>query len=332
MKKLAFMNTISRSAHRMAFKLQKHSPEILVVAGVIGAVASAVMACKATTKLGDILDDSRDRIDSIHDVIENPDKVNGEYTQEDGNKDLAIVYTQTALKVAKVYAPAVILGGLSITAILTSNNILRKRNIALAAAYTAVDKSFKEYRGKVVERFGKELDKELRYNIKAKEVEETVTDEKGNEKTVKKTVDVVDPNAISEFAKFVDDGCIGWTKDPELNMIFLRQQEAAATKRLEDRGHLFLNEVYDMLGLPHTRAGQIVGWIYDKKNPIGDNYVDFGIYDTSKEANRNFVNGYERTILLDFNVDGNILDLMCMTGLNSIGSGNTYRDIYYRVW
>jgi hypothetical protein len=310
MKKLAFMNTISRSAHRMAFKLQKHSPEILVVAGVIGAVASAVMACKATTKLGDILDDSRDRIDSIHDVIENPDKVNGEYTQEDGNKDLAIVYTQTALKVAKVYAPAVILGGLSITAILTSNNILRKRNIALAAAYTAVDKSFKEYRGRVVERFGKELDKELRYNIKAKEVEETVADEKGNEKTVKKTVDVVDPNAISEFAKFYDDGCAGWTKDPELNMIFLRQQEAAATKRLEDCGHLFLNEVYDMLGIPHTRAGQIVGWIYDKKNPIGDNYVDFGIYDTSKEANRNFVNGYERTILLDFNVDGNILDLM----------------------
>ena len=275
-----------------------------------GAVASAVMACKATTKLSDILDDSRDRIDSIHDVIENPDKVNEEYTQDDGNKDLAIVYTQTALKVAKVYAPAVILGGLSITAILTSNNILRKRNIALAAAYTAVDKSFKEYRGRVVERFGKELDKELRYNIKAKEVEETVTDEKGNEKTVKKTVDVVDPNAISEFAKFFDDGCIGWTKDPELNMIFLRQQEAAATKRLEDRGHLFLNEVYDMLGIPHTRAGQIVGWIYDKKNPIGDNYVDFGIYDTSKEANRNFVNGYERTILLDFNVDGNILDLM----------------------
>lgn len=310
MKKLAFMNTISRSAHRMAFKLQKHSPEILVVAGVIGAVASAVMACKATTKLSDILDDSRDRIDSIHDVIENPDKVNEEYTQDDGNKDLAIVYTQTALKVAKVYAPAVILGGLSITAILTSNNILRKRNIALAAAYTAVDKSFKEYRGRVVERFGKELDKELRYNIKAKEVEEIVTDEKGNEKTVKKTVDVVDPNAISEFAKFFDDGCIGWTKDPELNMIFLRQQEAAATKRLEDRGHLFLNEVYDMLGIPHTRAGQIVGWIYDKKNPIGDNYVDFGIYDTSKEANRNFVNGYERTILLDFNVDGNILDLM----------------------
>lgn len=332
MKKLAFMNTISRSAHRMAFKLQKHSPEILVVAGVIGAVASAVMACKATTKLSDILDDSRDKIDSIHDVIENPDIVNEEYTQDDGNKDLAIVYTQTALKIAKVYAPAVILGGLSITAILTSNNILRKRNIALAAAYTAVDKSFKEYRGRVVERFGKELDKELRYNIKAKEVEETVTDEKGNEKTVKKTVDVVDPNAISEYARFFDDGCVGWTKDPELNLIFLRQQEAAATKRLEDRGHLFLNEVYDMLGIPRTRAGQIVGWIYDKKNPIGDNYVDFGIYDTNKEANRNFVNGYERTILLDFNVEGNILELMGMTGLNSIWSGNTYRDIYDHVW
>lgn len=280
MKKLAFMNTISRSAHRMAFKLQKHSPEILVVAGVIGAVASAVMACKATTKLGDILDESRDKIDSIHDVIENPDKVNEEYTQEDGNKDLAIVYTQTALKVAKVYAPAVILGGLSITAILTSNNILRKRNIALAAAYTAVDKSFKEYRGRVVERFGKELDKELRYNIKAKEVEETVTDEKGNEKTVKKTVDVVDPNTISEFAKFFDDGCIGWTKDPELNMIFLRQQEAAATKRLEDRGHLFLNEVYDMINkilifAAGVAIGSAVTWklVKDKYKKLADEEI-----------------------------------------------------------
>ena len=63
-----------------------------------------------------------------------------------------------------------------------------------------------------------------------------------------------------------------------------------------------------MLGIPATRAGQQVGWIYDKNDPNKDNFVDFGIYDTNRPSNRDFVNGYERTILLDFNVDGNILN------------------------
>ena len=87
-----------------------------------------------------------------------------------------------------------------------------------------------------------------------------------------------------------------------------------------------------MLGIPRTQAGQIVGWIYDEKHPIGDNKVDFGIYNTYNEANRNFVNGYERTILLDFNVDGNILDMIWMLGLDNPFSGNLYQDIYDNPW
>lgn len=314
MKKLGIVSTLTRTVNKVGFKLQKHSPEILVVAGVVGAVTSAVMACKATTKLSEILDESKDRVNKIHDVMENPDSVSGDYTAEDGKKDLGIVYLQTAGKLIKLYAPSVILGSLSITAILTSNNILRKRNVALAAAYTAVDKSFKEYRGRVIERFGADLDKELKYNLKKKEIEETVIDENGKEKTVRKTVDVVDTtdkhglDGISEYAKFYDDGCLGWSKDPELNLLFLRQQQDAANFRLRDKGYLFLNEVYDMLGIKRTQAGQIVGWIYDKDNPVGDNEIDFGIYDTHRPENRNFVNGHERTILLDFNVDGPIIN------------------------
>lgn len=314
MKKLGIVSTLTRTVNKVGFKLQKHSPEILVVAGVVGAVTSAIMACKATTKLSEILDESKDRVNKIHDVMENPDSVSGDYTSEDGKKDLGIVYLQTAGKLIKLYAPSVILGGLSITAILTSNNILRKRNVALAAAYTAVDKSFKEYRGRVIERFGADLDKELKYNLKKKDIEETVIDENGKEKTVRKTVDVVDTtdknglDGVSEYAKFYDDGCLGWTKDPELNLLFLRQQQDAANFRLRDKGYLFLNEVYDMLGIKRTQAGQIVGWIYDKDNPVGDNEIDFGIYDTHRPENRDFVNGYERTILLDFNVDGPIIN------------------------
>lgn len=308
MKKLAIVESLTRTANKVGFKLQKHSPEILVVAGIVGAVASAVMACKATTKLSEITEESKAHLDAIHTAMENPESMpDGDYSEDDGKKDLTIVYAQTAGKIIKLYAPSIILGTLSIGAILTSNNMLRKRNMALATAYAAVDKSFKEYRSRVVERFGEELDRELKYNIRKEQVEETVVDENGEEKTVTKEVEVVDSSAISDFARFYDDGCLGWTKDPEMNLMFLRRQQDAANDRLKDKGYLFLNEVYEMLGIPRSKAGQSVGWIYDKDNVYK---IDFGIYDTHKEPNRNFVNGYEKTILLDFNVDGDILDMM----------------------
>ena len=191
MKNELFAN-IGRTASKVGFQLKKHSPEILIAVGVVGTVASAVMACKATTKLGGILDEAKEQIDTIHTYAENPDMIpeDKEYTVEDSKKDLAITYAQTAWKIAKLYGPAVILGTVSLGAVVASNDILRKRNVALAAAYTAVEKGYKEYRGRVVERFGEEVDKELRYNIKAQEIEEKVVDEKGKEKTVKKTVKV----------------------------------------------------------------------------------------------------------------------------------------------
>lgn len=312
MAKLEIMNTVTRSLHRVGFKFKKHSPEILVGAGIVGVVGSAVMACKATTKLDEILAEPKEKIEKIHELMENPDMVpeGKEYTEEDGKKDLTIMYTQSAVKVVKLYAPAVILGTVSIVAILGGHHILRKRNLALAAAYATIDKGFKEYRGRVIERFGEELDKELKYNIKAKEIEETVVNEDGSENTVKKTVNVADPNTTSDYARFFDDGCNGWTKDPEFNLMFLKDQQRYANDLLKTRGHLFLNEVYDMLGIPRSTAGAVVGWVYDEKHPVGDNFVDFGIYDLYNEKKRDFVNGYERTILLDFNVDGEIYKLI----------------------
>ena len=310
MNKTELMNMLTRKIHKVGFELKKHSPEILVTAGVVGTVATTVMACKATTKAGDILDEFNSNMDDINKVVEMGKE---EYTEDVMKKDIAIVYVQTGVKFAKLYAPSVVLGALSITSILAGHNILRKRNVALAAAYATIDKSFKEYRGRVVERFGKELDHELRYNIKAKEFEEVQTDDKGKEKVVKNTVQVSELNEISDYAKFFDEGCNGWTKDPEANLLFLKKQQTYANNRLKANGYLFLNEVYEMLGIPRTKAGQVVGWIYDEKNPVGDNYVDFGIYDTNKNtnwanANKDFVNGYERSILLDFNVDGDILN------------------------
>lgn len=309
MNKKDITNKVTRNLHKVKFNAQKHAPEILVIGGVVGVVTSAVMACKATTKLSGILEPTKEVIEQINECAEHPETLPEEYTPEDAKKDKAIVYVQTGVQIAKLYAPAVIVGGLSITAILAGNHISRKRNVALAAAYATVDRSFKEYRGRVVERFGEELDKELKYNVRAKEVKEQIVDEEGKKKTVKKTLNVVDPlSDISEFARFYDDGCAGWTKDPEENLVFLKRQQDYANEKLKAQGYLFLNDVYDMLSIPRTKAGQVVGWIYDEKCPHGDNFVDFGIYNASIEANRDFVNGYERAILLDFNVDGNILE------------------------
>lgn len=309
-------NVATRAFHKAGFQLKKHSPEILVVTGVVGTVVGAVMACKATTKLHAVLDETKEKIDMYHQGAEDgkvqsvvdDELVIVDYTQEDCSRDITIAYAQTGLKIAKLYAPAIAIGALSITSILAGHNILRKRNLALAAAYTAVDTGFKEYRGRVIKRFGEQLDKELKYDIKAKEIEETVVDEKGKEKTVKKTIEVANPaSGCSPYTFCFDESATGWIRDAESNKFFLMRQQDYANERLKARGYLFLNEVLDMLGIPRCRAGQTVGWIYDESNPIGDNYVDFGMLNINSEPARAFMNGLEQSIWLDFNVDGDIL-------------------------
>lgn len=307
---------IKKIINQAGLKIKKYSPEILMVAGIVGTVTAAVTACKATLKVKDVMSEKEELQNDIHKCLENPDV---DYTEEDGKKDLTTVYAQTGVKLIKLYAPSVILGGVSIASIVMGQKILKKRNIALAAAYTAVDKGFKKYRANVVERFGERVDKELRYNIKAKEVEKKITDKNGKEKTVKEIQYDIEGNPlenISEYARFFDEATsTEHHKDAEYNLMFLRRQQDYANEVLKAKGHLFLNDVYEMLGIPKTKAGQVVGWIYDEKNPNGDNYVDFGIYrlsgyEPSDERKRAFVNGYERNILLDFNVDGPIYELI----------------------
>ena len=290
-------------------KVEKHSPEILMGVGVVGVVATTVTACRATMKLNDILDECVETRDKIKSVQENPE-YEDRYSEEDAQKDLTINYVQTGVKIAKLYAPSVALGVLSVGCLLGSHNVMQKRNAALSAAYLTVDKSFKEYKQRVIDRVGEEVEKEIRYGIKAEEVVETVTDEEGNETTVTETVNTMNPTLYSDYARFFDAASPCWQNDPEYNLMFLRAQQQYANDLLRAKGRLFLNDVYEMLGLEKSKAGQIVGWVYDPENPNGDNFVDFGIYDMSKERVRAFVNGYETNILLDFNVDGNIWDLM----------------------
>lgn len=302
--KTEIMKSVNGVTSKAVMKLKKHSPEILVVAGIAGTVVSAVLACKATTKVAEILDETKGTLDTIHDGM-GTGAINGqEYTTEDGKKDTVVVYAQTGMKLAKLYGPAIILGTLSITSILASNNILRKRNVALGAAYAAIDKSFKEYRGRVIERFGEQVDTELKYGIKAKKFEEIEVDpETGKEKKVKKTVMVADPNLQSDYAVYFDSKSRNYETNPDYNRMFLKAQQAFANDKLQTRGHLFLNEVLDDLDLPRTPAGQIVGWTKDGP----DGYVNFRIVEVERETEDG---RHEPTLLLDFNVEGNIWEKM----------------------
>lgn len=302
--KTEIMKSVNGVTSKAVMKLKKHSPEILVVAGIAGTVVSAVLACKATTKVAEILDETKGTLDTIHEGMETG-AINGqEYTNEDGKKDTVVVYVQTGMKLAKLYGPAIILGTLSITSILASNNILRKRNVALGAAYAAIDKSFKEYRGRVIERFGEQVDTELKYSIKAKKFEEIEVDpETGKEKKVKKTVMVADPNLQSDYAVYFDSKSRNYETNPDYNRMFLKAQQAFANDKLQTRGHLFLNEVLDDLDLPRTPAGQIVGWTKDGP----DGYVNFRIVEVERETEDG---RHEPALLLDFNVEGNIWEKM----------------------
>lgn len=290
---------------KVGFNLKKHSPEILLTAGMVGTVVSAVMACKATTKLDGILSETKEQIDQIHKYSDKPEEAD-KYSEEDAKKDTVIVYAHTGKEMVKLYAPAVGLGALSLCSILASNKILKERNVALTAGLAAANRAFKEYRGRVVERFGEEVDQQLRYNIKATKIEETVTDEKGKEKKVKKTIEVADPDA-SGYLKYFTQTNPYWENNPEYVEMFLRAQQNYANDKLRAVGHLTLNEVYNMLGMQDSKAGMVVGWIYDQHHPNGDNFVEF---DVKKVYLPNEGGDYEEAYAIDFNVDGNIYDKM----------------------
>lgn len=313
MKKLD-MSNLTRKASMFGLKCKKHSPEILTVAGVVTFGATIFTACKATRNLDEVLDKATERIDKCHKIKEGelvlPE--GEEWTEQEYTKNVASVYINTGFELGKLYAPAIAFGTASLVCFLGANHILRKRNAALGAALATTTTLFKDYRGRVVERFGERTDFELRHNIKAEEIDRVIVNEDGSEQVVKEVVDVKQSqiDVYTEFARCFDESNPYYKKSAEYNKSFLLCREAEANKRLQHRGYMFLNEVYEMLGFPTIEQGHMVGWIYDKDNPIGDNQISFGMFDADKPVNHDFVNGYEKSIWLDFNVDGEIYKLV----------------------
>ncbi len=287
-------NVVVKGFGRGLLQAKKHSPVILTSVGVVGVISAAVLSSKATLGLEAILDETREHKEIAEMVREKDDLSDSDHT-----KNLTYIQTKSVMRIVKLYAPAVTLGLGSIACLISAQGIMHKRNVALAAAYKAVEQGFSEYRKRVVADLGLDKDFEYRYgDIVTKEVVDEGTGDK-------KVISTFGENVKSIYARFFDEYNINWSKRDNQNLLYVRCQQQYANDLLLSRGHLFLNEVYDMLGMERSSEGSIVGWLVSKG---GDNYVDFGIYDIDSEAARQFVNGKERSILLDFNVDGVIFD------------------------
>ena len=305
MKMNEMMTNVGRFAAKAKFKIGKHSPEILMVCGAVGAVTSAVMACKATLKVNAVLEEHQSAVETIHNVQNgNAElKKDAEYTEEDAKKDLTTVYVQTGVKLVKLYAPAIILGGLSLGCMIGSNRILQKRNAALTAAYVTLDKAFTEYKERVTERFGDRVQHEIEHGVKAVEIENKEVHEDGTEELVKAYVDEAD-GVHSPYDLLFDEMIDEWQPDAEYNKWHLTDVENTATRRLRGQGYLFLNDVYRMIGRYNSGEmivkpeGQIVGWLYDPNNESLHNCVKLGLDKMQGD----------RSVVLHFNVDGPIID------------------------
>jgi hypothetical protein len=297
----------TRSVGRSALMLQKYSPEILITAGMFGLVAGTVLVYKASLKVDTILDSAKENVDKIKQATELGEDV---YSRKDRKRDLMVTYSQTGFELVKTFGPGVTLGIASVVCILSSQNILKKRNVVLAAAYTTLEKGFSSYRKRVVEEYGSDKDAEFRYGIKKEKITTEVIDATTGKVTKQKETVVTmtdDPALTSPYAKFFDSSCEAWSKNPEFNLMFLKGKQNWFNHRLATKGHVFLNEVYDELDILRTEAGALCGWLY---NGEGDGHIDFHLYDIDRPATRKFVNGIEPVILLDFNVDGPIHHLI----------------------
>lgn len=297
-----------RGANKVGFVLKKHSPEILMGLGIAGTVAGTIAACKATTKLDDILAEHRGNATKIREF--SPDDIDEdiEYTEEDRKKDLVITYTKTGLKVVKLYAPAMIIMGLSLSSILASVNIMKKRNLALATAYTALNKTFSDYRERVSAKYGPAAEQEMRYGLEKKKISEETVDENGKKKTVKKDIMVSTLNEDTSI-EFSEKTSSHWDSVMDYNWMFIQARQQLANDMLMGQGYLTLNEVLDLLDIDRTVEGFQLGWIFDPKNENGDNCVDFRAVETTKvvvdeEGNERYI----PIIRLDPNYDGPILN------------------------
>lgn len=314
MKKTELATKASQILVKTKLGIKKHSPEILVATGIGTGIIAAVIACKQTIKANDIIAVAQENLQHIKNAKELAANNEVEYTEEDEQADRETIGKQITIGMVKTYALPVGLGILSITCILAGHHILKKRNVALAAAYSALSTDFMNYRKRVVDKYGKDVDFMLKNGLEKQIVANQVVDpETGEVKETKEEVLTYDGDKLSQYARIFDEvGSTQWTPSADHNRAFLLMEQNYFNERIKTRGYIFLNEVYERLGFRPTKAGSVVGWVYQNADYEG---IDFGIFTAHTQKAAEFLEGTEPSIILDFNVQGDILSLVTEGGV-----------------
>lgn len=296
---------------KVALNLKKYAPDIMVVGGIALVVGSAILACKNSVKAHESLEDANDRLKKINygEEVANGDE---SFDEKAARKERMSVYRDLGVDLAKYYGPSIIGGSIGIGLILGSHRIERDRNVALTSAYAGLLANYNSYRDRIRREIGNDKERDIYSGVKTEDI--VVNTDTGEDEKIKNAkVFHDDGSGHSGYARIFDEANLNWSKSPGDNLMFIKTQQAFANNKLRAEGFLFLNDVYELLGFPRTSEGQLVGWIWDPDDKIhGDNYVDFGIFDNVYQSPeiRDFINGYEPCIWLDFNVDGVVYDLI----------------------
>ena len=295
----------TRFGHKAAFKIKKASPELLLVGGIVCVVGGTVLACKATKKASDILDEGHENVEQIkEDLIDETQS----FSPEDEKlikKDIARTKLRTLGRIAGAYAPAVALGSAGIAMIFTSHGIMRKRNGALLASYNALDAMFKTYRARVLEEEdGKERDR--RYLL-GNDISE-ISEDQMNEFDLVRRVNEDAGGMLSQYpewygmhtVRFDANTSAAFSMHPFSNLNRIRGAETVMTGRLHDKGYVSLNEALHELHMDPVPWGQLVGRIW-MPGEEDDNVFVIEAVEVNKDQPGS-------PIILNFHLDGMIWD------------------------
>lgn len=302
---MSIKSTLIKSVSKGGLLLKKHGPEILTYSGIILGVAATITACRSTTHIDEVKKNHQTemgRIETLEKMVDSGELDDSEFTVNEAASSKRVVYMRTTVAYAKLYAPTIILTGLSIACILSAHNILQTRYTAAASAFAAVSAKFSDYRERVVAQYGEEVDQKFYKNIDTVEV----TNDKGKVIESKKEKNVQTLSSTDLW--FGPDSQIWDHENPDMNVVMLKSALDRAQNKLDYTGHLFLNDVRRLLGLRDTKEGSVLGWI---NTPDHDSVVDFGVFgcndDPWDEVKDCPWDGTEM-ILLQFNCDGIIYD------------------------
>jgi hypothetical protein len=294
----ALRNVVTGKFGRQILRTKKHAPLIMFSLGAAGVIAAAVVACRATLKVEKVLDEIDEKVAAAKELHEEDPE---NFPETLLKKETSKAYFTGAAKIAKLYAPAVVIGAASIASLTGSHVMLQNRFAGAAAAYAALEKGYRSYRARVKEKYGEDQDREFLHGYEEIEIVEEALDGSG---PVIKTMKRAAAGGEGIHTKWFDEGSRNWTKETASNLAYLEAQQNHWNWKLNQDGYVMLNDVLQGLDLPRFPEGQLVGWVKDAdKTGKGDGLVSFGIFEGATEGARDFMNGWNKAVKLNFNID-----------------------------